>query len=1038
MALQKQTVPVSLRGGLDTRSAPKTVIPGKLLVAENIQFDNPGAYQTRNGYAALGSNIVGGAGSVTTGQALATLNNELVLCDQTSLYSYDAGNAGFVNKGGLASATVTMAPVVRNTNNQAAQDGATHPLGLQCYAWEDSGGGVRYSVIDQQTGQQIVANAVVNANGGKPKVVALATGFVIWYYNTSDNLLYAALVPVGNPTAALAPVAQTSTAGNGKLTLKTTAPNYDVTTNPGGTLMYMAFNSDAASGGTTVFVYSSNHPTVRTNEADLTGAATVASQVINLAYNTGAPTGYCVILTWYDGNYLRFNEWNAGLTAGTASQIVEHVANVVAVTCCANPQPSTVNYYSRYWYYTISTGGTDTYNYKVRTNYAIGSTIHSATDFLLSVGVAGKAFLYGGVIYVPLARQSESAGGAQGLQNTYFLASQSGTIIAKVLYSNGGGLPSTTVQSNPGSYILPEVTPVAGSTTAFRIAWQAQDSLAVANAGTATVGTYANTGVNAVTLDFFNGVNSYSRAQLANNMHFGGGFVSMYDGISPVEHGFHIWPEYVSAALTNGSNNLSAGQYQGVVVYEWADGQGQIHRSAPSIPITFTAASGDKAVWTIETLRLTAKQGARTAVQCALYRTIANGTVFYRVGSKANTTTANTVTFTDDTVTDAVLVGNALLYTTGGVLADIAPNPSAALVSHVNRLFLVDTTDPLQIWYSKQVQAQNAPVEFAAELVMNADPKGGNVTALGSLDDKLIVFKGDRIFFVSGQGPDATGGQSDFSPMTLVSSDCGCTNERSVVLVPEGLIFQSAKGIYLLGRDLSVKYIGADVQAYNGETVTSGALIPNTRQIRLTLAASATLPEPAALMFDYAVGQWATHTNINAVDSTIWGGQFCYLTPGGVVMHETPGVYSDNGSFISARIVTAPLSLAGIQGSERVWEVLLLGDYLSDHQLTVQCAFDFNPTFTQSVTFTPSSIIKPSTWGSGPPSAPYGDPYGGAYVPYQWRIQPAQERTQTIQISIQTAQAGATIGPSMSLSSIALMLGVRSGLREMPAASTFG
>ena len=44
--------------------------------------------------------------------------------------------------------------------------------------------------------------------------------------------------------------------------------------------------------------------------------------------------------------------------------------------------------------------------------------------------------------------------------------------------------------------------------------------------------------------------------------------------------------------------------------------------------------------------------------------------------------------------------------------------------------------------------------------------------------------------------------------------NAGCTDPLSVVETPQGCFFKSAKGFYLLGRDLPVQPIGAPVDAY--------------------------------------------------------------------------------------------------------------------------------------------------------------------------------------------------------------------------------
>jgi len=49
---------------------------------------------------------------------------------------------------------------------------------------------------------------------------------------------------------------------------------------------------------------------------------------------------------------------------------------------------------------------------------------------------------------------------------------------------------------------------------------------------------------------------------------------------------------------------------------------------------------------------------------------------------------------------------------------------------------------------------------------------------------------------------------------SLIPTDTGTINPRSIVLTPMGIMYQSEKGIYLLDRSLQVSYIGADVEAY--------------------------------------------------------------------------------------------------------------------------------------------------------------------------------------------------------------------------------
>jgi len=357
---------------------------------------------------------------------------------------------------------------------------------------------------------------------------------------------------------------------------------------------------------------------------------------------------------------------------------------------------------------------------------------------------------------------------------------------------------------------------------------------------------------------------------------------------------------------------------------------------------------------------------------------------------------------------------------------------TGAWPERAGRLALFPSPEGLQWWFSKQclppsVGVNTSPVEFSPFLIYNVDPKGGNCTAGASLDDKFIIFKPSSIFAVTGQGPDATGGQNDLSDPILITTDCGCANPRSIALVPDGLMFQSAKGIYLLNRALQVSYIGADVEAYNSQTVTSAQLIPNTNQVRFTLSSG------LALVYDYYTTQWSTFTNVSAVDSTVWQGVYTYLQPAGVAMTETPGVFSDNGNFIKLRVVTSWLQFAGVQGFQRVYKALILGDYVSAHQLLVQVAYDFSPAFIQQDSITPTTPINyggDATYGSGAN-------YGGTWTPYQWRVFLQTQKCEAVQLSIEDVSTG-TVGEAMQLSALLFEVGTKRGGYKVPATQSVG
>jgi hypothetical protein len=637
-----------------------------------------------------------------------------------------------------------------------------------------------------------------------------------------------------------------------------------------------------------------------------------------------------------------------------------------------------------------------------------------------------RPFVSGGQIFVPVVYNST-------LQSTYFVIADNGTIVAKALPGLAG--------NRPGDY-GGRIYPTLASVTQVDSDSFLMPCTETANLGGA--GFVTGTGVSSLTIDIDEPVHSFAHETLGNNLHFTGGFLQMYDGVNVVEHGFHLFPEGINNTVGTGGS-IAPGTYQYSVCYEWRDQQNNIHRSRPSQEtveaIIPAGPSTGQVTLFIPYLQLTDKTGDRP-VQVVVYRTTSNGSIFYRVSSLTAPDPnvvggALTLTFID-TLADSVLVQNGtatrpLLYNqwlaeinTGekAVLAN-DPAPPARLVQlHRNRLWVVDSTNPLQLWYSKEAEI-NAPVEFNDGLVRQIDPRGGPVTALATMDDKLLVFKQNHIFFISGQGPTATDEQNDLSDAVLITTDAGCIDPRSVVGTPVGVMFQSAKGIYLIGRSLSVDYIGAAVEAYNNEVVTSATLLNKESQVRFTLQNGKTL------VFDYFVQQWSVFTGQYAFDALIWDGAYAMLRTNGRVLKETPGVWTDAGSSYALKATTSWLSFTNVQGFQRVRRAQILGQWYSAHNLQVDVCVDFDDTIVQSAVVTPTT---PSTFGG---VSPYGSGvYGGTFQLYQWRIDLARQKTQAVKFTIQDLPT-ATAGEGMSLSSIAFEVGAKKGLNKVPAGQIF-
>lgn len=60
-------------------------------------------------------------------------------------------------------------------------------------------------------------------------------------------------------------------------------------------------------------------------------------------------------------------------------------------------------------------------------------------------------------------------------------------------------------------------------------------------------------------------------------------------------------------------------------------------------------------------------------------------------------------------------------------------------------------------------------VAFSGFFTSRLDPSGGDISAIKLMDDKVILFKENAIFYVSGEGPNDTGTQNNYSLPQLVT-----------------------------------------------------------------------------------------------------------------------------------------------------------------------------------------------------------------------------------------------------------------------------
>lgn len=1009
MALNKVPVSINFSQGLDLKTDPYQVSVGKFLTLQNSVFTAAGRLTKRYG----NSNITTLPNALQT--TLTTFNDNLIATG-SNIYAYNKDNDVWINEGIVQPITLSTIPLIRANTGQINQDAGVAPNGLECLVYEDSSI-YYYQILDSSTGQHITARVALPSTASQVRVFVLGLYFIVTYTTSVPALAYVA-IPINSPNTPHAPVT-VSTA------LSAQTDGYD-----GYVINNQLFLSWSASA-VAVDICFIDQFLVRS--AIVSSTTTSTQQLLSVtADSTRIYVSYWTSST-NNGFSISFDYALNPIMTATATILATEISEIISIVSASKLEVITEVVNSYFYAPTIRTDFIDKYIITPPAVTGVGSST-VATVVLRSVGLGSKPIINNGTVYfvVEYGDTDPALGTDASNQPSYFLIDDTGVVYMRLAYSTSGGYAA--------SQVLPTITLHDGF---YYFPYLIVDQLTSTNKTTnPPSGTPVNqittlTGVNMAV--FAINTTQYS-SEIAGSLHLTGGKVWQYDGVSPVELGFHVWPENINITITPTGGSIDVGTYFYVFTYEWTDNSGKIHRSAPSIPFEEIVSSATStATILVPTLRITSKLPPNP-VRIVGYRYSLAQPIYYQFTSidtpTNNDTTVDNVTIVD-TSSDAQILGNPILYTTGGIVEDIAPPASIDSALYKNRLFLIDAEDQNLLWFSKVV-IENVPVEMSDLLTLYVAPTSGaqgstgSMTALSAMDDKLIIFKKDAIYYLTGSGPDNTGANSDFSDPVFITASVGCANPNSIVLMPNGLMFQSDKGIWLLDRSLGTNYIGAPVEAFNSNVVLSAQTIPGTNQVRFVL------DNDMDLVYDYYFNQWSTFTNIKAISSTLYQSKHTYLNTIGQVFQENTATFLDGSEPVLMSFTTSWFNIAGLQGYERFYFLYLLGTYHSAFKLNVNIAYDYNESPTQSVIVTPDNYVPPyggeALWGSG-------GGWGGTGFPFEARVFPTTQKCESFQLivnEIHDPSLTPNNGQGLTLSGLNMIVGVKKGYRVQKAARSFG
>lgn len=1090
----KQTLTFNFQTGLSTKVDPWQIPAGEFLSLENMYFTIGGRLTKRFGYEQLPTLPEPATFLTTFNQNLTAIGSSLQALSSSTGKWY---NKGTLQPAELS----VLPLIRSNTNQSQVDTAISMGLVCTVYTDQTptslSTPRIMYAIADAITGQNIIEPSPIPVTTGvvtgSPRVFVLGQYFIIVFTNViaaANDLQYVA-VSIANPTLVSPNVTIAASyspspglSWDGVVTNRT---------------LYIAY--DTASGGQSIQIKSLSATLVLSGATTYSNAGRVTATIMSVTadnsntsnpiiwvsyYNSGSSTGYAFAVNTTLQKVLVVPAQI--ITSGTVSNIATVAANGVLIV-----------YYEVDNAYAYDTS-IPTHYISTVTCTQTGS-VGSTTILVRSVGLASKAFFIDENEYFLAAYQSTfqptyflinglgevvsriaygNGGGYDNLglpsvtvagnvaQIGYLIkdfitsqnTSQDQSITKSNIYSQTGiNLVSFTIGT---SNVVPaEIAQTLNLSGGFL--WEYDGYVPVEQNfflwPDSVEGTPVNSGGAMLSQEYQYQV-VYTWTNNQGNVEFSAPSIPNIVDMSTNNKSFvQPTPITTTAALTSGSNDITVTSATGLIV-------GQIITDTTtganiqagsyitkivglvvtlSLPATATAAADtistssiNSVTLNIPTLRLTYK--IANPVKIEIFRWSTAQEEFFQITSilqpLINNISVDYVTYTD-TKADNQILGNSLIYTTGGVVENVGAPSFNALTLFDDRLWGIDAEDTNSLWDSKQV-IEATPVEmsdlFTTYVAPSISAQGstGTMKCLAPMDDKIIILKPNALYFINGTGPDNTGANSQYSQPIFISSMAGSTNQQSIVFTDAGLMFQSDKGIWLLARNMEVSYIGAPVESFTiNALVTSAVEVPKTTQVRFTLNSGITL------MYDYFYKQWATFVGVSAISSTLYQDYHTFVNSIGQVFQEKPNTYLDGTRPVLMQFTTGWLNLAGIQGYQRIYEFSLLGQYYSPHLIEVQIAYDFEPP-SQQATIVPTNYSGP--YGS---DYVYGEssPYGGQSTLEQWRIQTDRQKCQVFQISCQEVfdpNFGTIAGPGFTLSGINAVIGIKKAYKPFKAANTAG
>jgi hypothetical protein len=980
-ALPRSTFEVPLDGGLITRGDKRAKDVGVAERLLNAEYDDIGGLRVRFPFGVTNTNITGG-GTLTNCRKLARRNGELLVFTATALYAWSEISQSWTYRGDHLAVMPDEQTVFAQSGDQSYADRVEYN-GLVYYIWDNTSTGVlsttpSMAVVDPADGSVLATTVLPTRSVSRPRLVAIDSGVLMFGVSTFFNNFCAYTV-----TYASGAITFGGAAGSG-LPVQLGAPSsggyfYDAVSVPGQNRALVVLGHTSSTAGKFWSIDHTGAITCTTTFGNILGVEsmpvtiTVSPDVavVSVAFVQGDISGNFAVglcSCALSSNTAIAPSFGVGGTALGLFSSSAVLSQLTIVTAAVSGGTATT---TAFWSVgevinAVFASNTNTAVLTVGTGAIVAGT---AALFVYTLGIASKAFFYGGRVYVwgVFAGLSFDAGDTTGthsqLQNTYYLYRDDAFLVSQSAWGEAGGF-------QPSGY-LPTINTI--TSTQFVFMGQIRRIVQVAsNANNPITGTaaYAERAPREVSFTFDD--NRARRSlQLGNTLYITGGLVLQYDGAQLAEVGTLTYPWLLQLSVA-GAGAIPAAGYTYKASYRWNNAAGELDRSTTATVGDITLTGSDSVLVQLPSNYITRK----TNVAAEVWRTEAappDGAPYFLATSQDPSVTTGDNAFVlstpssasllsmTDNLTDAVLSIGPANPENNGVLAAIEPPPASIIMTDAQRIYLAGIPGyPNTVYYSKYRQA-GLVVAFNDYLSFDVPPVGGAIVALDYLDGGLIVWCESATYQYVGPGYGDDGSGGNFQLQRTLSTEIGATAPEAIELCEEGWYIKTLRGWYLLDRGLNYTDVDAGPYRYGDEPVIAVVAMKTRHQLRVVTA-------NRVLMLDTLVKKWSEWTISDAVDMIVDTAGVCtYLTATGSRQEITTwdGYAGTDASLTEMQLETTWIKPDGRQQGRYIIDFLqLLGEFRSACVIRAQLAKDYeqtspgNPNWLTDKTWSPFPTIN--------------------------------------------------------------------------------